>query len=459
MTEVRNALRCPRIFALGRQLGRAVSFPVGSSSLGATFHRIVERIAETAHSAPPAVRALAAGASVEDVECALREWFLDQLVVELERSPALATMPAEIDDLAEALRAFAGYVARRIAAANTLPALTLARFFDRNELSIDAQLQNVDVELRGRIDAIHLPPGERYEVVEYKLTGSENAPADAAQVALYRLLLKLARGIDAEAVVLRFDPELSVSRIGEEQADALVDRQLVPLIRSMRRWADQPETAPPPGTPDLCPACPMRVPCLQNYGHYLPSRDDPPAGAPRPRPTASGELDDKPERELPIGPPIDDRQGEAEARAFEEALERVFRELGVGARLCPPTLIGPRLIRVEVAALRGRVKRIDAASDDVRHLLHQHGLRVTYERRGGERLFFAARTRSRPVRLPPLLSARTEWLASRAGRFVVGEGIDGSVVVGDLSEPVSSHLLVAGATGSGKSVLLRALVT
>ena len=50
VTEVRNALRCPRVFVLGRLLGRTVTFPVGSSCLGATFHRIVERFAATVGS-------------------------------------------------------------------------------------------------------------------------------------------------------------------------------------------------------------------------------------------------------------------------------------------------------------------------------------------------------------------------------------------------------------------------
>ena len=43
VTEVRNALRCPRIFALGRSKRSAVAFPIGSSCLGASFHRLVDR--------------------------------------------------------------------------------------------------------------------------------------------------------------------------------------------------------------------------------------------------------------------------------------------------------------------------------------------------------------------------------------------------------------------------------
>ena len=81
-----------------------------------------------------------------------------------------------------------------------------------------------------------------------------------------------------------------------------------------------------------------------------------------------------------------------------------------------------------------------------------------YERVGGQRLVYCERQRPRQVELPPLLRAESEWLAASPGRFLLGEKLDGSALRGDLSEPVSCHLLIGGATGSGKSVLLRAIV-
>ena len=61
VTEVRNALRCPRVFALGRMHHCAVSFPVGSSCLGGTFHRIVDRFANTVTTPPGHFSSLPAG--------------------------------------------------------------------------------------------------------------------------------------------------------------------------------------------------------------------------------------------------------------------------------------------------------------------------------------------------------------------------------------------------------------
>jgi hypothetical protein len=56
VTEVRNALRCPRIFALGRLEEKVVAFPVGSSCLGATFHRLVERFSASVGAPPESFR-------------------------------------------------------------------------------------------------------------------------------------------------------------------------------------------------------------------------------------------------------------------------------------------------------------------------------------------------------------------------------------------------------------------
>ena len=78
VTEVRNALRCPRLFALGKIRGTSIGFPVGSSSLGATFHRIVERFAGVVATPPVAWARLPQGAARDDIEAALRSFALEE---------------------------------------------------------------------------------------------------------------------------------------------------------------------------------------------------------------------------------------------------------------------------------------------------------------------------------------------------------------------------------------------
>ena len=54
-------------------------------------------------------------------------------------------------------------------------------------------------------------PGEG-SVFEYKLTDEANQALDQAQVALYRRLLRGCLDVDAEPVILRFNPGLIATR-------------------------------------------------------------------------------------------------------------------------------------------------------------------------------------------------------------------------------------------------------
>ena len=112
VTEVRNALRCPRIFALGRRRqGREVAFPVTASSLGAAFHRIVGAFSATVANPGSALGKLEQGATESMMASVVAGALLDLAAAEIERTPSYASMPAEVDDLAEALRELARYQA------------------------------------------------------------------------------------------------------------------------------------------------------------------------------------------------------------------------------------------------------------------------------------------------------------------------------------------------------------
>lgn len=464
VTEARNALRCPRVFALGRARRQQVAFPMGSSTLGATFHRLVDLFAQHAPNAPAAVR----GAQTPEAASeAVSAWVLGFLEHELEINEALHGMPAEVDDLAEALRRLAKYVVTRSAAAGRSTADSIATFLAHAELAIDVAAKlpgDREVKLVGRIDAVHVPPEGPIEVVEYKLTDEANEEIDRAQVALYRYLLRMARGVDATPVLLRFNPALAVTRVPAADADALVEKKLLPLLASMIDWATDPASAPPPTRTDLCPACPLRKPCIETYPSALAARDDPPSGAARPRPAPDGALAPTPATAPPLTEPLEhppairDEAGVREAAQFRKWILDILKSQQVPSPIAKPPTVGARLIQVEVSVKKGRVAWIDKAKEDVIHrLASEHQLAAQYEKRGGLRLFTIGRNEPRRVELPPMLAARSAWMAERPGRFVLGETIDGSILTGDLGEPASCHLLVGGATGSGKSVLLRAI--
>jgi S-DNA-T family DNA segregation ATPase FtsK/SpoIIIE len=156
----------------------------------------------------------------------------------------------------------------------------------------------------------------------------------------------------------------------------------------------------------------------------------------------------------------DDLVGRREAAALSERILAELKREGTSA-VCPhPPIVGPTLYMIEVARPRGAVRNLDRAAEDVRHrLASEDGIELEYEKSGGHRRFIVRRQTPRPVLLSPLLRERKDYHSERPGRFIVGQRPDGAVLCGDFSDASTPHLLVAGQSGSGKSVLLQAIVS
>jgi len=457
VTELRNALRCPRIFALGRLRRQSVAFPVGSSCLGATFHRIVELFSRDVEHPPQAFAALGVGTPRDEVEARLVAWLLDYLVRELEADAAYASMPGEVDDLAEALRELGRHLTGRLVAFSETPALALPNVVRAGERSVEAVLGENGPLVHGRLDALYADRGGNLEVVEYKLTDEANDEMDRAQVALYRELLRVADDVSATPVILRFSPALRETTLTAESADALVARVVLPLLGNMSSWAADPSDVPATHRKDLCSACPVARECNETYPERLAVRDDPPVAAIRPRPAAGSTILDA--APLPMTASAGDEQGKQEAEVLRDRILEELKKQGAAA-VCPRApVVGPTLYLIEVSRPRGPVNQLDRAAEDVRHRLAADAdLDVSYEKQGGHRVFIVKRPKPRRVLLGPLLEQKRDWLLQRPGRFVVGQQPDGEVLCADLSDSSTPHLLVAGQSGSGKSVLLQSIV-
>jgi DNA segregation ATPase FtsK/SpoIIIE, S-DNA-T family len=442
VTEVRNALRCPRLFALGRKAGKALAFPVGSSCLGSTFHKIVERFAREVADPPAGLARLPANAPRDDIQAALCRWLLDLLVGELETDAGYASMPAEVDDLAEALRELARHLTSRLQRLPERPAAALARVVIAGEVPVEARLDADGPLVRGRIDALYGDCLGVREIIEYKLTDEANHELDRAQVALYRALLRRAGGLDAKPVVLRFTPLLRETTLDPLSADALVDEKLRPLLRGMPGWAADPSSAPATARRDLCSACPVSRECSRTWPERLPARDDPPAHSADPEAWSA------------MAP--NDEEGRSQAQAIRNQILAELKKEGIHVTCPLPPIVGPTLYMIELSRPRGRVSDLDRAAEDIKHRLA--GIDVEYEVDGGHRVFCIRRPTPLPVALGPLLARKREYLAARPGRFVVGQRPDGTILCGDFGDAGTPHLLVGGQAGSGKSWFLLSLV-
>ena len=125
-------------------------------------------------------------------------------------------------------------------------------------------------------------------------------------------------------------------------------------------------------------------------------------------------------------------------------------------------VVGPTVTRYELTPAPGvKISRITALEDDLAMALAASGIRIIAPIPGKSSIGVEIPNRTREmVRLRQLLTKREFVDAARGGKMAlpvpIGKTIEGKVFVEDLAK--MPHLLVAGATGSGKSVGVNALI-
>jgi S-DNA-T family DNA segregation ATPase FtsK/SpoIIIE len=306
-------------------------------------------------------------------------------------------------------------------------------------------------------DALLAPSPFTLEAIEHELAGESDPDEDEAQLALYRALLRAGRGVDATPRLLRFAPELEQRTLSGPRADELYARKVLPILRSLEDWERGAIEPRPPLRALICGACPLRAPCAERWPEPLPARDHPTGGARFPRPAPDGTATDAAARVV-FFDGDDDVAGQREAASLEASIAKAYRERGVSVSFPEAPRIGPRWIELDVSTRARSVRELDRAVDDVVHvLLYKPGITVHFRKDGARRTFTVERAEPRVVKLASLIARERDYLSARAGRFVLGEGVGGAVVRGDLSDPSCAHVLIGGATGSGKTQLLRSL--
>ena len=138
-------------------------------------------------------------------------------------------------------------------------------------------------------------------------------------------------------------------------------------------------------------------------------------------------------------------------------LEQALSSLGVQAKVTEITL-GPSVTRYELEIAVGtRVSRVVNLADDIKYSLAVTDVRIEAPIPGKSAIGIEVPNKVKSMVGFKELVASKEFKAAKSKiSFCVGKDISGSVVVGNIEK--MPHLLIAGATGSGKSVCINTII-
>jgi S-DNA-T family DNA segregation ATPase FtsK/SpoIIIE len=141
-----------------------------------------------------------------------------------------------------------------------------------------------------------------------------------------------------------------------------------------------------------------------------------------------------------------------------EALERTFRTFGVPARV-PTAHRGPTVTMYEVEVESGtKVNRVLGLADDIAYALATPDVRIIAPIPGKSAIGVEVPNKIRDfVMLGDVLRSKAAKEARHPLTVGLGKDVNGRAVMVNLAE--MPHLLIAGATGAGKSSLINAFVT
>jgi len=161
-----------------------------------------------------------------------------------------------------------------------------------------------------------------------------------------------------------------------------------------------------------------------------------------------------------LAAPINQFDPEKEKRTISEdskKLEATLKSFGVEAKVINVTR-GPAVTRYELSPAPGvKVSRIVNLVDDIALNLASQGVRIEAPIPGKAAVGIEVPNADMAaVYLVELLQSREFQNFDSKVAFAVGKGLSGEIVIADISK--MPHLLIAGATGAGKSVCINSLI-
>ena len=160
---------------------------------------------------------------------------------------------------------------------------------------------------------------------------------------------------------------------------------------------------------------------------------------------------------LKKGTRLSGSQSDREYRETAIKLQQTLRDFGVGVTVTNISC-GPSVTRYELHPEQGvKVSKIVGLADDIKLSLAAADIRIEAPIPGKSAVGIEVPNKeNNTVYLRDLLEAESCQKHSSKLAFAVGKDIGGQVVVADIAK--MPHLLIAGATGSGKSVCINTLI-
>jgi S-DNA-T family DNA segregation ATPase FtsK/SpoIIIE len=158
-------------------------------------------------------------------------------------------------------------------------------------------------------------------------------------------------------------------------------------------------------------------------------------------------------------PPLEEREivGE-DVDENSRILEETLQDFGIAAKVVGVSE-GPVITMYELEPARGvTVNRITSLSDNIALAMKSVSIRVVAPIPGkGTIGVEVPKLKSSLVYLKEILESKEYNASDSKLKLVIGKDISGACIVGDLND--MPHLLIAGATGSGKTVCVNSIIT
>jgi DNA segregation ATPase FtsK/SpoIIIE, S-DNA-T family len=201
-----------------------------------------------------------------------------------------------------------------------------------------------------------------------------------------------------------------------------------------------------------------RPPVPRPSSPFPQARKPKPAPPPRPAPPPPPGSLIPPIELLTEGPGAVEDADAAQIEDMGRRLVTTLETFRVGAQITNKT-VGPVVTRFELEPGRGvKVGRVSSLADDLALAMRAQSLRIVAPIPGKAAIGIEVPNPTpRLVHVRDLIDSAEFRRAQRVLPVVLGRNIEGEEVVDDLTK--MPHLLIAGATGSGKSVCINAIIT